>query len=71
VDHVDSICRIDEWAKKETSVKVGGKESHSSTLKMEAKFSPETSVYFQQTAQHYTPEGRILQANALIEFIIN
>jgi hypothetical protein len=35
--------------------------AHSSTLKMEAIQSSETSVGFHRTTQHYVPEGRTLQ----------
>jgi hypothetical protein len=35
--------------------------AYSSTLKMEAKCSSETSVDFQRTTRHYIPEDRTLQ----------
>jgi hypothetical protein len=51
-------------------VKVGGKESQSSTLRIEATFSSEMSVDFQRTTQNYIPEDRILLLNELIELLL-
>jgi hypothetical protein len=64
-EHIASNFRVEEYAKQETSMKSGGKQSHfhtvsclaySSTLKMEATYSFEMSVDFQWTTLHYIPE---------------
>jgi hypothetical protein len=67
-------------AKQETSLKAGGKQSlvwlppaftlvsylaYSSTLKMEATCSSETSEDFQRTTRRYIPEDRTLNGFCL------
>jgi hypothetical protein len=54
---------VEKQAKQETSVKVGGKQSsaYSSTLKMDAICSSETSVDFQRTARRYIPDDSTFQ----------
>jgi hypothetical protein len=58
-EHVASIFRVE--AEKETSVKAGDKQSffavYSSTMKMEAACSSETSVDIQRTTLRYIPDG--------------
>jgi hypothetical protein len=62
-EHVASIFKIKEQAKQETSrsgqqAELVSCSSFSSTLKMEATCSFETSVDFQWTMHNHIPEGR-------------
>jgi hypothetical protein len=74
-EHVASILMIEEYTEQETCVKVGVNQKwlilepvftlvsctvYSSTLKMEAIFSSETSVGFQRTTWLYIPESSTL-----------
>jgi hypothetical protein len=43
---------------------LGSCVSYSSTLNMEAIFSIETAIDFQQTTQHYNPQDRTIIATA-------
>jgi hypothetical protein len=55
-EHFGSILSIKEYAKQETSVKQAA-----SRVKMEAKYSSETSVDFQRITWHYIPGDILLQ----------
>jgi hypothetical protein len=62
-EHVTSIIMVQEYAKQETNVEAGVKQSslaYSSTLKMEASCSSETSIYFQPTTRLHIAEDKTL-----------
>jgi hypothetical protein len=60
-----SIFMVEEKAEQDTSMKTGGTlvscSAYSSTLKMEAICSSETSVVFQRSTRLYIPEDSTLQ----------
>jgi hypothetical protein len=57
-ENIASIFRVEEYAKQETSVKAGGKQSSATS-------SSEMSADFQRTTRRYILEDRTLQFRTL------